>query len=284
MKSSAIVRIVIYVIVIILLCGLLAIGLGISRFGLPFSIPIHFGGRDDLTAGGGSVNADLIENIEIEWASGEVILRADPESESITFAEKGSTAEKWPMGYRVKGNTLLLCFSAENTFQFGFSSSGSKTLEITVPADWVCNKLEIDSAATDATVTDLTVRKIDLDSAANQFTFENCHISILDVDGASNKLEVTGYLEELDCDGMSTKITAVLTNTPDRVDLDGMSSKLDLTLPDDCGFYVKMEGLSNHFTSDFDTQIQNNAYIYADRRCQITVDGMSSEVVIRKQK
>ncbi len=278
MKANAIVRIVIYILIIILLCAILAAGIAIGT--LSFS----FGSHESLTEGSGSVAADLIENIEIDWVAGEIILQTDPESDMITFTEKVSSKDDQPMGYTITDGTLLLCFSHKRGIQLSFSSVGTKTLIITVPADWVCDELSIDAASTDATISNLTINKIDLDSASNRFMFNNCHISSLDVDGASNEIHITGYLEKLDCDGMSTKISADLVNTPNRLYLDGISSQLELTLPVDCGFHVSMDGMSNHFSSEFDTKFLDDAYIYGDRRCQITVDGMSSDISIYMQK
>ncbi len=278
MKSNAIVRIVIYIVAIILLCCLLAAGIGLG------SINFSLGIQEDLTPGSGSVEADLIQNLKIEWVAGEIILQTDPQVDTIAFTEKGSTADGHPMGFKIKGDTLLICYSNESKVQFGFTSRGSKDLIITVPANWICGELKIESVSTDATISNLTVDSIELDSASNHFVFNDCTIGSLDADGASNEIEITGNLERLDCDGMSAKITAVLTNTPSRIDLDGMSSKLELTLPFDCGFYVKMDGMSNHFSCDLETKVLDGAYVYGDRRCQITVDGMSSEVYISTHK
>lgn len=277
MKTNAIVRIIIFSIVILLLLGVLAMGLGIGSFIVDLDSFVDFG---DYTTGSGSVSADEVEKLSIDWASGSIKLQAG-DTDTITFTEEGSGVATYSMVYEVRSKTLSISFS-KPALQIGFGSVPSKDLIITVPVDWVCIKLDIDAASTSADIENLTIQQIDLDSASNSFRFLNCTIGTLDVDGASNSIYLDGTLDRLSCDGMSTGISAVLSNVPEQIDLDGMSSELDVTLPADCGFRVTMEGLSNDFSSDFQVVSSGGSYVYGDGHCRIDVDGMSGKVTIRK--
>lgn len=276
MKTNAIVRIFIYSIVILLLLAILAVGLGVGTF--IFNINPDDG---EHFTGEGSVNAADVDSIEIEWAAGTIKLQT-ADTDTISFTEDGQGSDNQRMVYSVNGRKLKIQHQKASVQIGFFSTSHSKDLIITVPADWVCSNLDIDSAATDATIQNLTIAEVDLDSASNAFRFVNCNIGKLSADGASNSFYLDGTLDSLDCDGMSTSLTAVLTNVPKQIDMDGMSSELDLTLPVDCGFRVSMEGLSNDFSSDYQTTYNNGSYLYGDERCRIDVDGMSSEVTIRR--
>lgn len=278
MKTNAIIRIVIYSLVILLLLGMLAVGLGVGRF----MFHIDSGSGKSFT-GEGSINAADIDSLEIEWASGTIKLQT-ADTDTVSFAEEGQGSEDERMVYSISGRKLKIQYR-EPSVQIGFfSTSLSKDLIITVPADWVCDSLDIDSASTDVTVENLTIDAVDLDTASNSIRFLNCKVGELSVDGASNSIYMDGTLDSLDCDGMSASLTAVLTNVPQQIDIDGMSSELDLTLPENCGFRVTMEGLSNDFSSDYQTASDNGSYIYGDQQCRIDIDGMSSTVTIRKGK
>lgn len=276
MKSEAILRIVIFSIVIVILLAVLAVGLGVGTF----VANIDFGGSADYITGEGSVGAADITKLEINWASGNITIQT-ADTDRITFSEEGYAGEDQTMVYRQSGSRLIIEY-CKPSLQIGFVSAPSKDLTITVPTGWECASLDINSAASDAVIEDLVIGEVDLDSASNAFTFTNCQIGTLNVDGASNSIRLTGALEELDCDGMSASITALLNNTPRLMDLDGMSSTLDLTLPADCGFRVTMDGLSNDFSSDFETTSSGGSYLYGDGSCRINVDGLSSSVILRR--
>ena len=57
---------------------------------------------------------------------------------------------------------------------------------------------------------------------------------------------------------------------------------LDLTLPEDTGFSVDLDGMSCDFSSEFETTLRNGRHTYGDGHCRIDMDGMSSDVIIRK--
>lgn len=280
MKTNAIVRIVIFSLVILLLTTLLLAGMG-AGFGTgAFVFNLNLGSSGDYISGDGSVPADDVDVLNINWASGSVRIKTHSD-DFISFSEEGHSSSNQRMVYEHSGSTLTISYS-EPSVQIGFVSTPEKDLTITVPEDWICDTLCIDSASTDAKIENLTVNDVDLDSASNTFAFLNCQVGTLDMDGASNSLDFSGTLDKLDCDGMSSSITAALSNVPSKIDLDGMSGSLDITLPADCGFRVDMDGLDNSFHSDFDTTALDGSYIHGSGGCHITVDGMSSDVTIRK--
>ena len=166
------------------------------------------------------------------------------------------------MTYSQRGNTLKISYSKPG-IQIGFTSLPSKDLTITVPKDWVCAELELDGASLDICINGLNVKEFD-------------------IDGASNTIDFTGSFNSLSCDGASCKMNIVCINKPSEIDMDGAACSLTLTLPQDCGFQVQLEGLSCDFNSDFDYTGSNGSYSYGDRHCKIDADGISYEIDIRK--
>lgn len=277
-KAEPIVRIMIFSIVVLLLLGVLLTGLGIGSF----TMNLDMGTSGSFISGSSTVNAEDVEDLSIEWASGFITIQT-ADTDSITFSEEGYAIDGQEMVYTLNNGKLTISYS-KPSFQIGFVSIPKKDLTITVPRSWHCGKLDIDSASTDARIEGLICHEVELDSASNTFRFLNCSIATLNVDGASNSIEMTGVVDCLDCDGMSTSIKAVLEAEPSLIDMDGMSGTLDLTLPEDCGFQVTMDGLSNDFSSDFTTVSSDGSYVYGDGSCRIDVDGMSSNVIIRNRE
>ena len=272
MKRNAIARIIIYSILILVLTGILAVGLGAGAF------MFHFSSGGEVVEGGFSLPAADIRNLEIEWAAGSItIVRG--ETEDIVVEESASGEMNDSMTYKLSGDTLEISY-AESGIRIGFHSTPKKDLHITVPMDWDCGDLIINSASTDMEIQDLTADLLELNTASSDCNFTNCTLNELELNGASCNLNYSGTLNSLSCNGASTDITAVFTNVPDSIELDGASSKLDITLPEDCGYQVEMNGMSNRCTSEFTTSSGNHTYGNGD--CEIEVDGMSATVRIRK--
>ena len=275
MKTNAIVRIVIYTLVVLLLVGLLLMGLGIGQF------VIHFGSTfGSYITGSGSADAADIRNLKIEWAAGSIKI-VPSDTDQITFSEEGNAGENNRMVYEIDGSTLTIRCTKPG-FRIGFFSNPVKNLTVYVPADWQCSRLEINAASATLDAETLNADKVKINSASGECGFRNCTIGELSIDTASGSLRYTGTLDTLDCDAASASVTATFDNVPKSIDMDSASGDLDITLPSDCAFRVSMDTMSGRFHSDFPTDSMNGAYTYGTGGCRIDMDSMSGDITIRK--
>lgn len=231
-----------------------------------------------------SFAASAVSELEIDWVAGEILIQPG-NSDQITVREDNVSDEKYAMKLQHKGHKLKISFceeSVNNFIGFGSNAELSKDLTITVPRDWICESLDIECASATVEVNDLTIREVDFDGASGTCEFENCTVEEIDIDTASGDVRFIGSLDILDCDAASASVYAVLSNTPSRVDVDTMSGDLDITLPEDTGFTVTMDGVSSDFSSDFETTMKNGNQVHGDGRCRINVDAMSGDVILRK--
>lgn len=289
MNKNAIVRIVIWSIVVLVLLAVLIAGLSHNFF-----VPLRLAGKPVVSSQNvqmKAVDADEtvtvpaaeIRSIDIDWVSGSVTI-APGDVEEITFCESVVSNDKYRMVWKQSGDKLTIQFCKDSeSLNFGIHlNDGDKNLLITVPRDWVCDSLELDAASTELTVRDLTIREVEIDTASGTGRFDGCTVSTLDVDTASGDVTFTGSLGELEFDAASAGFVGVLSNVPDRINVDSMSGDLDITLPEDAGFTVNMDTMSGDFSSDFPTTSKNGSHICADGRCKIIVSAMSGDVTIRK--
>lgn len=288
MKTNAIIRIILFTLAILILSSIL---LGVTAYE-SFSFGRHsirVDNESTITEGtqaNFAGKASDIQHLEIEWAAGSITILPDSGSDQILISESVVSDEKYAMHITQSGNKLKIEFNSEDKYYIGFGSNefDSKDLSISVPADWICNSLEIDAAATDVKVFGLTIRDVDFDGASGICTFEDCQIRNLDMDTASGDVEFSGTLDELDFDAMSARFTGTFENVPNRIDMDSMSGDLELSLPEDCGFTLNLDAMSGSFDSDFDTTTKNDTYHHGDGRCRINVSAMSGDVAIYKIK
>ena len=281
MRTNAIVRIVLYSIAILILVSILAGSLLLNTFLIDTDWSTIFTSENTGTvASVGSVSANEIRDIQIEWAAGTINLQPGDVTE-ITFSETAGLAENDQMVWSQKGDKLVIRFCTTRVF-FGISIDTPKDLLITVPRDWICDELDIDAASAEVNITGMTINAVDFEGASGVCTFMDCHVKTMDVDTASGDLRYSGTLAELDCDAASATCSLRLTNCPKRIDADMASGDLRLTLPENCGFTVNLDALSGDFTSELPTTTQNGNYICGDGSCIINVSAMSGDIMIYK--
>lgn len=286
MKTNAIVRIVLYSIVILLLLSILGGFLAYDRYafkthGASWAAPV-------VTIGSGEFHqeehevagTEPVTHIEIEWTAGTITIQPG-DTDQVTFSERGSIEPDDQMVYSQSGNKLTIRYQKQQV-RIGIQNVVSKDLIITVPRDWMGDSIEIDAASARLELRDITVRELEFDGASGTGSFENCTIEELDIDTASGDIEYSGTLNTLDFDAMSAKLTARLSNHPRSMELDTMSGDVDLTLPADCGFTVRIETASSDFSTDFETSTQKGKHVHGDGSCRIEISGMSGDVHIRK--
>lgn len=275
MKTNAIIRICIYSVLILILLAVLA---SAFMFGLNWRPFRHLDSADIGAVS--SINPSGVSRIGIEWAAGDIVIQRGRDN-TINISESASGNDR-PMVCRMKNDKLEIQFTENKPFSFGFGNIASKDLTVTVPEDFDLRELELDMASGNVEIRDLTIDEVEFDCADVECVLDGCTVRTLDVDTASGDITFSGSLEELDLDSASTDFVGVFTNTPRSITMDGMSGKLDLTLPEKGGFSARIDGMSNHFSSEYPTQTVNGAYVWGDGFCRIDVDGMSSDVTIRK--
>ena len=231
-----------------------------------------------------ALDATKVHSLEIEWVSGHI--RIQPmEIDEILISESAVSNQKDAMVWKLKDGQLSIdfCEDEDRFISFGNRSNFQKDLTIYVPVNWECRSLEIDAAAASVEVEELTIRAVEFDGASGICEFRDCHVERMDIDTASGDIRFSGQLGTLDCDAASADIYAVLVNIPTLIDVDTMSGDLDITLPEDAGFSLRMDTMSDTFSSEFDDlTVRSNEYIRGDGACRINVSAMSGDVMIRK--
>lgn len=286
MKTNAIVRIILFSLAIIILSGIFLGVLVFDMFRFDSNVQIEQGDKVETLE---QIDIEYftpdIRNIEIDWVAGNIIFQKEPYATEITVHEISPVGCEYVMVCKQSGQTLKIQYSEDSTFQFpsfGVDIDISKDLVISVPADWECGSLEIDTAAAEVVINDLTIGEFDFDGASGVCEIINCNVRELNIDTASGDVHFSGILETLDCDAASADCTIEVTNIPRSIKLDGMSGDLELILPPDAGFICELDTMSGTFDSDFKFQTHNDTYVCGDGACKIKVSAMSGAVSILK--
>lgn len=290
MKTNAIIRIIVWSLVLVVLAGVLGAFLLLDQYRF-FRHTERYDSQetiDPATVQSGnaqSFSADKIRQVEILWAAGDITILAKDDITDIRIQEDAVSDSRYQMQTALYGNKLQLQYCGETPVVFGINKDVPihKNLVIEVPAGWICEELQVEMAASDMDIRNLTIREVDIDGASGTCDFVDCHVTDLDIDTASGDVHFSGTLDVLDFDAASASFVAEFQNTPEKIDMDSMSGSLDIALPEDCGYALSMDGMSSRLSSEFQgTEIRNGTHYYGDGRCRIQVDGMSCDVTIRK--
>lgn len=283
MKRNAIIRIIAWTISLVILVGVLVAGMNWFR---PFTSPL---GESEIIPvesygkfGSATVISDDIQEIEIDWVSGNIRL-VPANVTSIEVSESTVDDAKYAMVCKQEGGTLEIDYCKNTTLKDLKNLKFSKDLTILVPLDWSGRALQVDAASAKLSVEDLTIREVEVDTASGTCQFDHCTVDTLNVDTASGDVYFEGSLNRLDCDSASASVQAVLDNVPSEIDMDTASGSVELVLPKDAGFVVNMDTMSGKFDSDFPYSAKNGVYVSGDGACRIDMSSMSGKVSIRSK-
>ena len=288
MKASAIIRIIAFSVAIILLSFILLSVIDYNYYFENGRLHSYEMAAPAPTEAARQVHqqdiSTQVQNIEIEWGAGSISIHKSDSLDYIRISEAANDGSAPEMICRQSGQTLKIQYCEEpmKFSSFGIHGEVSKDLVIRVPKNWNCNNLEIDAAATDVNIQDLTIRELDFDGASGNLILDHCNITDLDIDTASGDVEFVGTLDNLDFDAASAKFFGEFYNSPRSLKMDSMSGDLELVLPEYTGFELNMETVSGSFDTDFTFGKHSDLYICGDGNCKISVSAMSSDVSILK--
>lgn len=279
MRASAIIRIILLSLLILILASILIGVLAFHDFLGSGRLIALFGEVEGTVASEGSVSAEEIKSLEINWVSGNVtIVRADVTD--ISFHEDAGLKEKYQLVWSQKGDKLVI-HSSRYKVQFG--TSKSKDLVVTIPMDYNINNLTISTVSADFNADSLTANTVTINAVSGRCNFTgNNAFGDMNVDTVSGDVTFNGILRELTCEGVSANFRGFFTETPNSIQMDGVSGNIDITLPADAGFTAELDTLNGHFSSDFNTTSSDDRYICGNGQCQIEIDGVSGDINIRK--
>ena len=140
MKTNAIIRIILYSIVILLIVSILGGFIAFDRYSFhheetAWAAPI-------ITAGSGeyleeqhtAADAELVTHIEIEWTAGSVTIQ-ESDTDHILLSESGKYDASEAMVFHQNGSKLTIEYQEQDVY-FGIYSAPEKDLTITVPQNW----------------------------------------------------------------------------------------------------------------------------------------------------
>lgn len=287
MKRNASIRIVVWTIVAMVLFAALMVGIGGFSFpNLNFfsaGASYTYDNADQYSAGGATVAASGIREIDVSWVSGEVNVTVYDGTE-IRFSESSNKTldEDDQLQYRVRDGKLTIQYTKPRRGLQIFNNTPSKTLELQIPSSMTLKKLSIDNVSSTVYVDagHLYIDEVDLESVSGSVTLSNLNTAKLDMESVSGDIQAGGLVDVLDVETVSGTQTYSLPWLPYEADMDSISGNVIVYTTRETGFTVKLESVSGNLTSDIATDQVKRQMTYGDGSSKIDVETVSGNVAV----
>lgn len=286
MKSSAIVRIVIWSLVALILTGVLVTGVmlkgvwgGSDDFSIGFTGTVYSG---EYNIGGGSVT-EPINAVEVHWVSGKIDI-AVYDGEATVISENEIEDEDYKLRYRVE-NGKLTVHSEKSGFSFGVIKKPKKELTIKIPRTYAENlrELKINSVSAEIDIKGLAVLETaEIDTVSGRVTATDLTAASLECDTVSGDIKASGAIERFDLDSTSGS-AQITTSVPLKtLETDTVSGDVTLTLPENSGFSLEFDTVSGDLDSELPLAKKNGKHICNDGSAKFEADSTSGDFTIKK--
>ncbi len=274
MRTAKIIRIVCWSLIAMVLLGVLIRsisngndrGFGFIDFNLVRGIGRSMQGETLDKETVYEISPDGIENLEIDWISGEVdvipyegnvILVTEYHSKDIDDEDKASVNKS--------GNTLNINFLTGKRIFGNMSFNLRKSLKVQIPHELATNMVEIriDGVSSEISLLDIDAKDLKLDSV-------------------SGKIVARGNFMDIDVDTVSGKVQLDIGSQFEKCDIETVSGDAVLAIPEDTGFTVEQDKVSGSFESEFAMSFSKNRGEHLGGGAKITMDTVSGNLRIEK--
>lgn len=290
MKASAIIRICVWSVVALILCGILLGGIGLSY--INWDAPkISFGGytfkdADSYAVGATTLPSGTVHSIDIDWVAGSILV-AVGEGDDIIVRESHVDDERDALRWRVRDGELQIRYCKPRRTR---DTPAGKNLEILLPASmfeengrlWL---LDIENVFSTINVRDITLDMLDIESVSGHIDISCASIREMDIETVSGNIIAQGEIREVSLEGVSATLTVYAAISPDSISVETVSGTVNLHLPADRGFRLKHDSVSgNIHAPDFAMSVSGNGeYLCGDGYTEIEIEGVSANVNIHKK-
>lgn len=317
MRTSAIIKIVANLILVIVLIAILTSLISGNQFGFRgFKIPIfNFGGfsykfddANKYSIADGKINVDDIRKLDIDWVAGKVRIE-EYSGDKIEFYEENSSSlsEDDKMRYMVDNGTLKIKFR-KSYIGFGILKSLNKELVIRIPVSMedglaelkldnvsssveiealIANVVLIDSVSGSISIKDLISKKLDIETVSGTVNV-SAESDFVDAEAVSGNLNISissKSIEKVDVESVSGYVSLDLGSSPKNLDIETVSGDVDIILPENDGFTAKYYSISGKFKCDFEVSLTKKEAVYKDGKVKskLDIETVSGDIYINKK-
>lgn len=215
----------------------------------------------------GMIFNDPVNNLDINWASGNVTISESDEYERVTIIEKVSeeyNSDDFLCHYYRKDDTIFVKYCKSN---ISIPKKITKSLNVYIPSK-------------------ITLNSINLEVVSSNITLSNIKSNKLNVESVSGKIETNDTtIKEMNYETVNSNIMAFVDNNTTNINVDTVGGATILSISEDIkGFEVNYTTTSGTFNKGFEVEtISNDTYSYLDSSfLSINVNSVSGNLSLVK--
>ena len=249
-----------------------------------------------------TVSADGIDAVQIDWVSGEVVVKIG-ETDQIIFSENGvDLTEKTALRYGVQGSTLGIHYCDNQSFVN--INLPAKQLTVIVPASLASKlrELSVGSVSANVTVDDpaFHMEKLDVETVSGNLNTVIDFAGAIELESVSGDLtiiggmnkfkaesgsgdiSVSGAVNKFDAESTSGNVLLDCRNgVPNELDVDTTSGSVTLYLPQEADLTLEYDTVSGDFDSARAVKIHGETYMIGNGRGDWDVETVSGDLTIK---
>ena len=240
----------------------------------------------DYTIEGGSIPAEGLKKIELDWIDGEVqIVSCQDSYVSLTETAEDELPKSAMLRWRVSedGSTLTVKYRKSSWF-FGIGSGNrQKKLILRIPERFFAQleELDIDVTVADVTVEGITAKRLSFSSGNGALTTASCIFESADIETKNGAITLGADISsDVEMESTNGKLELHSRICPTKVDLETESGELTLRLPKDAEFALTWESESGHVTGDFAYEKNGTIYKVGNGTAAITAKSKRSGILL----
>lgn len=307
MRTSAIIRMILWAVVAFILLGFLIAGINGNLIHFNFNIGdgYYYDNANSYTKGGGELTPDGIDSIETNWIAGNVkITQYDGNKIIISESSKSTITDDNQLRYKVEDGKLTIQYTkAKRLFKMWINNSITKDLEVKIPQSiaLTLNDVTISTVSANSDISGISVNELSIDNVSGRIEIANISASELTFDTVSGKINATnvkadngdintisgnvtynGSINSIDCESVSGKLDIVSAVAPKNIDAESISGSIDISIPENDGFTANYDSVSGNFNCDFNTTQRNDSAIYKNGNANYSFDTVSGHIRINQ--
>ncbi len=234
-----------------------------------FGTRIDYDDSGEYKVGGADVDAALVDNLCIEWISGDVEIDYY-DGDSISFKENKSVRDNWKLRYSVKEKTLRIEY-CKSGMRLKPSLPVSKDLTVLIPRNKEFINLDLSGVSSDIDVKNLVIK--------NDFNVES----------VSGDINANGKFKNIEFENVSGNVSITDENFVSKIDGETVSGDCKINLPSDIsGFTVNFDTVSGDISSkgfdDFESEKSgSHNHSYGDGSVDIDLSSVSGDLYVMKK-
>lgn len=265
--------------------------------GCSIGMSLYFYEDSEKYSTGDATIGDKVEQIDIDWISGEVELRYhDYDSVSVTEQANRELSDNETVKYMLEDGTLHVRFAASGLGNF---HRLTKTLTVMIPRASQVD-LKVEAIAAKVVSEEIEYGDVDIETVSGDVVIagnlDNAHVEtvsgdidlelsdyakVLKLATVSGKTEVTAEADEVRVESTSGDVSLKLKDVPAQMETDNVSGNVVISLPASPSFTAEFDSVSGKFSCEHDYSYADGVYTVGDGGGEFLFNSVSGNVRIK---